>query len=208
MSGRNNKKTSELGMNEFGNLWGYDNPPQIHEKFGNLWIAWLFWSLTLERAEVSLGETATHRKLKGGKIVMPSLLSVRAMLLGYAIECILKGLWLKQGNKLVWEGKYRGVSGAQDHNLLRLAQVAGFETTATEAEVLRHISKFIRFAGRYPIAKTADEMMLDGLTESDVGYFSPKEFRVAESILNKVTAQVTGKKRRVIPRRALRVHQR
>jgi hypothetical protein len=207
MSKRSIKKISELGMNEFGSLWGLEDPPQIHEKFGNLWFAWLAWSLTLEQAEVCLSERAAHRKLKGGRIVMPSLLSVRAMLLGYAIECVLKALWLRQGNKLVREGKYRGVTGAGDHNLLSLAEVAGFESTAIEADVLRRLSNFIRFAGRYPIAKTAYEMMPDELTEADVGFFSPREFRVAESILNKVTAQVTGKKRRVFPRRLLRVYQ-
>jgi hypothetical protein len=74
-------------------------------------------------------------------------------------------------------------------------------STTTEANVLQRLSQFSQFAGRYPVGKTADDMKPDGLTKADVGFFSKKDFRTAESILNKIVSATSGKKRRVFPRR-------
>ena len=108
----------------------------------------------LEDAEVYLGDREVHRE-QDGEVIMPMLLCVRAMLLGYAIECGLKALWVRKGNKLVRDGRYQGVTGANDHDLPQLAQAVGFVPTTAEAEVLRRLSQFSRFAGRYPVARAA-----------------------------------------------------
>ena len=181
-------------------------PPGMLEQWGNRWIAWIWWVIVLEEAEVWLGERAVHYKDRDDEEVMPALLAVRAMLLGYAVECALKALWVrKEGNDLIRNGKYVGVTGAGDHNLVQLAQQAGFSPTAVEAQVMRRLTKFAMFAGRYPVARTAEEMRPDGLTKTDVGFFSKRDFRFAESILNKVWGQVSGKKRNVFPRRLMRL---
>ena len=132
---------------------------------------------------------------------MPMLLAVRAMLLGYAIECALKALWVQQGNALIRNGRYVPVPGARDHDLSELARAVSFASTEPERQTLRRLSKFAQFAGRYPVAKTAEAMRPDGLTQTDVGFFSRQEFRVAESVLNKITRHLSAKKRRVFPRR-------
>jgi hypothetical protein len=199
VSARYTKKTTE-----FGSIWDAADPAHMHERIGNLWVAWLAWAFVLEDAEVCLGEREVHRELPKGEVLMPMLLSVRAMLLGFALECCLKALWVRKGRKIVRNGKYKGVTGAKDHNLVQLAAAAGFTPTTAERDVLRRLSNFVRFAGRYPVAKTTDEMRPDELTQADVGFFSKREFRLAESILNKVVAAVSGKKRRVFPRRLLR----
>jgi hypothetical protein len=199
MSAPYTKKTTE-----FGSIWDATAPAHMHERIGNLWLAWLAWAFVLEEAEVCLGEREVHRELPTGEVFMPMLLSVRAMLLGFALECCLKALWVRKGNKIVRNGRYKGVTGAKDHNLVQLAAAAGFIPTTAETDVLRRLSKFVRFAGRYPVAKTTDEMRPDELTQADVGFFSKREFRLAESILNKVVAAVSGKKRRGFPRRLLR----
>lgn len=185
---------------EFGSVWDGSDPAGVYERIGNAWLAWLAWAIVLEDAEVYLGQRAVHREHKG-EVVMPMLLCVRAMLLGYAIECALKALWLRMGNKLIRDGRYRGVTGANDHNLPQLARAARFTPTATEADVLRRLSRFSQFAGRYPVGKTATDMKPDDLTNADVGFFSKKHFRMAESILNKVISATTGKRRRAFPRR-------
>jgi hypothetical protein len=185
---------------EFGNVWDESDPAGVHERIGNAWLAWLAWVIVLEDAEMYLGQRAVHREHKG-TVVMPMVLCVRAMLLGYAIECALKALWLTKGNKLIRDGKYRGVTGANDHNLPQLAQAAGFIPTTSEADVLRRLSRFSQFAGRYPVGKTASDLKPDDLTKQDVGFFSRNDFRTAESILNKTVSAATGKKRRAFPRR-------
>lgn len=158
------------------------------------------WVLTLEETAECIGQSYSHIQARSGEVVMPLPLCVRAMLLGYAIECALKGLWVKSGHKIVAVGKYVGVAGAKDHDLTQLAKAVGFSPTAAEADVLRRLSKFVRFAGRYPVAKTPDEMRAHGASvigKIDVGFFSKQDFRTAKSVLNKIVSGISGKKRRV-----------
>jgi hypothetical protein len=191
---------------EFGNIWDQNDPAGMLEQWGNRSIAWIWWVIVLEEAEVWLGERAVHYRGMDAEEVMPALLAVRAMLLGYAVECVLKALWVrKKGNDLIRNGKYVGVKGARDHNLVQLAQQAGFALTVAETQVMRRLTKFAMFAGRYPVARTPEEMRPDGLTTTDVGFFSKRDFRVAESVLNKVRGQVCGKKRNLFPRRLMQL---
>jgi hypothetical protein len=129
---------------------------------------------------------------------MPMVLAVRAMLLGYAIECSLKMLWRRRGNKIIKDGRFVGVPGVPDHDLLKLARAAGFTPTAADADVLQHLTKFIKFAGRYPVAKTPDANRPQPQRKGppvDIAYFSKQDFRRCITILNKVTSIASGKKR-------------
>src|SRR5260370_24395369 len=131
---------------------------------------------------------------------MPAVLAVRAMLLGYGIECAMKCYWAKRGNKMVKNGSFIGVPGAgADHNLVQLGKIVGYKPTQRESDVLARLAKFIRFAGRYPISKRPEDMApreIDGLGKIDIGYFSKADFRSCLSILNKLMTLISGKKRR------------
>ena len=81
---------------EFGNVWDERGPSGMLGQWGNRWIAWMWWVFVLWEAEVWLGERAVHYKGRDGEEVMPALLAVRAMLLGYAVECALKALWVRK----------------------------------------------------------------------------------------------------------------
>jgi hypothetical protein len=147
-----------------------------------------------------IGEQAHHHVDRDGQTVMPAVLAVRATLLGYAIDCGVKCYWVKQGNKMVKNGKFIGVPGAgADQDLVQLARIVGYKPTRRDSEVLAQLSKFIRFAGRYPIAKHLQEMaprIIDGLGKLNFGYFSKADFRTCLSVLNKLMTLISGKKRR------------
>ncbi|PYR93555.1 MAG: hypothetical protein DMF84_09135 [Acidobacteria bacterium] len=122
---------------------------------------------------------------------MPTTLSVYGMLLGYAIECALKGIWVLQGNKLVDNGAYVGISGTGEHDLLQLADRAGVDTSAAERSVLTRLSVFIRFAGRYPVARKAREMLpvhAPGKDRTDIDYMPLDEFDCAEGLFRRLTS--------------------
>jgi len=104
---------------------------------------------------------------------MPSAFGVRAMLIGYAIECALKGLWVKKGSTIVRSGRYVRVPGARDHDLVQLARQVGFSASDLEADVLGRMSKFATFAVDTPSRRRP---------------------------INKVITLISGKKRRAIPR--------
>jgi hypothetical protein len=186
---------------EFGEMWAKgETPSQNQERWGNHWMAWMYWIFTLEEAARMIGEQAYHYEERKGYVVMPAVLAVRAMLLGYAIECAMKCYWLRSGNRIIENGKFKGVTGAgADHNLVHLGKIVGFTPTQREADVLSRVSKFIRFAGRYPVAKRPDDMTpreVDGLGKIDIGFFSKADFRTCLSMLNKLMTLISGKKRR------------
>lgn len=194
------KLKKHLPRTEFGDFWQEGNPVDVHELLGNAWWAWLAWVLTLEQAARYIGERARYKAAER-QVVMPMVLCVRAMLLGYAIECSLKGLWVRQGNRIIENGRYVGIPGVPDHDLLRLATAVGFSPTAAERDVLQHLTKFIRFAGRYPVAKTADANLPKRQQNGpaiDIAYFSKQDFRRCITILNKVARQASGKTRPLI----------
>src|SRR5216684_547258 len=91
--------------------------------------------------------------LKDGDPVPPELTvrPVEMMLRGFALENLLKALWVKQKNPIVSGNKYIGVTGAGDHDLVQLADAVGLPTGPESRDVLKRLSAFITFVGRYPI---------------------------------------------------------
>lgn len=85
---------------------------------------------------------------------------VELMLRGMAIECLLKALWVKGGNKLVKDGKYIGVHGAGDHRLVQLAGVLRLRLSNLEKDLFVRLQDFIEYGGRYPVPKDADTLRM------------------------------------------------
>jgi hypothetical protein len=72
------------------------------------------------------------------------------MLRGCAVECLLKALYVAAGNVLARDGDYIRPPGVADHDLIRLAQAAGFLMSAAERSLLKLLSYWIK-QGRYPL---------------------------------------------------------
>lgn len=168
-----------------------------HHRLGNSAWTWLLWVFTLEESAHFLRQHYPHDDSDG----MPMSLAVSAMLFGYAVECALKGAWVRKGNHLIEGGKYKRIPGTADHNLVDLANAVGLSLTDRERNVLKRLSQFALFAGRYPVGKTPESLMpvVDtNLNKVDVGYFSKGDFRTTQSVLNRSIALISGKKRRGI----------
>jgi hypothetical protein len=95
-----------------------------------------------------------------------AMVSVQAMLIGMAIECALKARWLKQGRRFATPGA--GFSrdgkldlnvmwGARGHNLRAMAATVGLSNEADLA-LLDRLSQFVKWAGRYPVPGSAEQM--------------------------------------------------
>ncbi len=109
---------------------------------------------------LSAAEAVKEKVIDFGEGGMHSLAAVQAMLLGFAIECMLKGMYIKTtGNTLTHDGRYQGIPNAGDHQLGQIADAAGYAMSVDERRVLDKLSAFILFAGRYPISTNwrADE---------------------------------------------------
>ena len=80
------------------------------------------------------------------------------MLRGFAVECLLKGLWVKRGNRIVDGGEYVGIPGTNQHDLIGLAQAVGQPLTTEQAHVLKMLTVYLTRVGRYPIPRRASQL--------------------------------------------------
>src|SRR5262249_27250245 len=63
------------------------------------------------------------------------------MLTAFGIECLIKAIWLKQGNQLAQDGKYIGLGKREpSHQLVKLCELAGIALDPREADELQDIS--------------------------------------------------------------------
>ena len=90
--------------------------------------------------------------------LMPAERGPEALLRGLAFECGFKALWLiRNPATLAKGGRYVKPAGVGEHDLLQLADAVLFQVSATERPVLNRLSAFVKFAGRYPIPRLAEQ---------------------------------------------------
>jgi hypothetical protein len=153
---------------------------QEYDNLGNDWVLWVIWVHALRDSVAHILHREYARHPKGKEVVMPMTLAVSAMLLGYAIECALKALWVKKGNKIAQGGKLVGVPQCGDHELLQLSRAVDFSLTEKEKDLLVRLSKYVKFEGRYPVATSHKH------TNFYSDLFVQSDFRTAQSILSKI----------------------
>lgn len=132
---------------------------------------------------------------------MDTLAAVQAMLVGLAIESTLKGLWIeKTGDSLVKDGKYSRPKGVGGHDLVQWADAASVELCPTERYLLRRLSTFVVWAGRYPIPRTEGEMKpkkgRDRQAYVPQTYFLPKEIEQGATLCHRLLPTWAGSRSR------------
>ena len=97
------------------------------------------------------GAEAVKDRVPAFSGLMPTLASVQALLLGLALECLLKALWIKSHKawldkhkefSLTRNGEYVGIPNVNDHDLLAIANAANLKVTSKEKAVLARLSGF------------------------------------------------------------------
>ena len=136
---------------------------------------------------------AVKAKVHPFENAMDPLARIEAMLLGMALECILKGMYIRRRHALVKDGEYVGVKDAGAHQLLQFADAAGVTLSQPERSILTRLTDFIKYAGRYPISKRVKDMepvkTPDGHTV-ERGYISGAELERAETLTNRLMQEV------------------
>jgi hypothetical protein len=83
------------------------------------------------------------------------------LLTAFALEALLKAVWLKSGRELVRDGRYAGLPCEQKkkwHDLAAICDDAGVSLTPSEREVLLRLSDCSRYQGRYPVSRHWENM--------------------------------------------------
>jgi hypothetical protein len=161
------------------------DPERDFEMAGNNPLAWWLSAETLLRAASRIRET-TVPYIDRGQTFMSSESSVYGLLLGYAIECLLKARLVVNGHKFVDEnGNFRKPQ-APDHNLLRLAELAAVVLTDPERDAIDRLSSLVLFAGRYPIPTKSTQ--LSWKRTADGVDITPRFYRVEDFALAELVA--------------------
>ena len=133
-------------------------------------------------------QNADDRHIDGLLILAPQL-----MIAGYAIECLLKGIWVKQGNQIVkGDGSYAGVTGASDHDLVQLAQVIQFSLTDQEKDVLKRLSFYVTSGGRYPVPRkwVHTKIQDHGRVMGPPSYWNGGDYKITDAIIVRLTEEL------------------
>ena len=148
------------------------------------------------------GAMAVKAKVQPFDNAMHSLARVEAMLLGMALECLLKGMYIRRHrvwadpakeHALAKDGKYVRVKCAGDHELVPLAKAAGVTLSQPEQSILTRLTDFIKYAGRYPISRRVKEMRPVKTPDRRTvarGYISGAELERAETLTNRLMQEV------------------
>lgn len=177
--------------------WWLPGSSFMYDMTGNNPNAWYASVELLTQAAKRVRYNARPLTMPEGDEGMFAINGVYAMLLGYAIECALKGLWVKGGKTIAKDGKLLRIRGVGNHQVGQLArkvqEVIELRIEDVELDVLDRISAFVRFAGRYPIPITAEEMKAQRVPAGGTqvpGFFTAEDFRVAELLLNRFTTSL------------------
>jgi ribosomal protein S10 len=162
-----------------------------HTWVGNSPDAWRSCASDLLAAAAVLRER--RESISPGTVPLPNvwrLHPVELMLDGMAIECLLKALWVKRGHKLAKDGAYVRVPQAGPHDLVQLAGVLQLPLSHLEKDVLRRLSHFIEYRGRYPVPKDAEKLQLTrtprGGRSSATHWNTPSDQRLFDAVVSRL----------------------
>ena len=152
------------------------------EKKSNRYSSWLLSALGLINGAHALREKMTSMLTSPGPYdYKPGLLPSMFLLYGFSIECLLKALYVKNGNELASNGRHKSALGTKSHDLVAYAQAAGFELTPDEQYLLRKLSTQIKGFGRYPTGMSFESESL--LTRGNGDWEHPATYRSQELLL-------------------------
>jgi hypothetical protein len=133
--------------------WYRERQARQHHVNANHPFIWILQSNALHvAARLLWRETDVEQFMPGERE------KVALMLAGMSIECALKSrLIMFYKYPLIPEDQKKVFSGS--HNLVKLASLARIRTNKSDRKVLASLSMYIRWLGRYPTPRSAEEML-------------------------------------------------
>ena len=142
-----------------------------HTRVGSDYRVWARVAQALFAASAILMHERERERanLRGSGVAPMEMLTVgiEPMLMSFAIECLVKALWIKKGNEIARNGKYIPIIKNEGHRLVPLCDAVGIHMNSRERDTLQRISAIARTIGRYPIALHASEPYGDWSSQDD-----------------------------------------
>lgn len=119
---------------------------------------WLGWARS-NRGAAELLHDAEHRENfehYEKRLAPPARSYVQQVLMlhGYAIENLLKGIYVRRPPKPIPSGELGELKGLA-HDLVGLARACKVSLTSEETQLLRSLTKIVSWQGRYPLGPSA-----------------------------------------------------
>lgn len=185
--------------------------PTLAEEFqgtANEPRAWFYTAETLAATAETVKKWDDEKG--GGELLddfgqMTRTRGVYAMLLGYAAECTIKGLYVKAGNEIAGpHGALHNIPGFMSHNLRMMAKTAKLGLSENQLKALDWLSDYVKHAGRYPIPTKAKDLDAPIGFGVDIKLFEDGSVKVhstdqdslqaAEALVAKLLAQLKPQK--------------
>ena len=168
-----------------------------YEKGGNFPMAWeMSADELLAAADVLKQKRTTVGPVSvGSPIPLHALsLSIELMLRGYAIECLLKGLWVSLGNEITEDGKLKKIPNVNMHDLVKISEIVNLSLSDKEKTILARLKIYTTSMGRYPIPTnwqhTKIQRWPDG-SESFPGIWtSPTDYEILENFIERIKKEI------------------
>lgn len=114
----------------------------------------------------------------------------RLMLLGFAVECLMKALYLHKGNALFDEC---GDHLPRHHKLDNVANELGLANLFSKSQkaVLRRLGQYIESLGRYPVPKRDDEYARQQM--GSIGW-TPEYEQVSSDVVEMLLSEIEKRK--------------
>jgi hypothetical protein len=132
---------------------------ELHRRSASSTLAWELQAVTLRYA-VEVLFRQVRADLAGGlrhrtrKSVRPSLHGPALMLAGMMLEALAKAILIERGKSITDHSLQR-------HELVTIVAATGYSPNADDTDLLRRLSAFLRWAGRYPAPKKSTEMAVE-----------------------------------------------
>lgn len=111
------------------------------------------------------------------------------LLYGFALESLIKACLLKTGEKLIVNGNFTKIKGANMHDLVALAKLAKLILSQEESDVLKKLSVQIVSFARYPTGKKFSNegpIKISGERLVSPNLFNSGDIGVIEGIVSKI----------------------
>jgi hypothetical protein len=139
-----------------------DHTPLVDDA-GNAPELWLVTAGDLLASRDSLARRRCDAEEAAKALPMPRRIAsearsywVELMLVGFAIENMLKALWLLRGGMLYAQGKLQRIKGVESHDLPAIADHIGFSLSDTEKHHIEILPRIMTGIGRYPMEARPD----------------------------------------------------
>lgn len=166
---------------------------EFHRRHSTSYRMWEYHAATLRyAAEVlfrqAFADTAVRLQHRRRKALRPLLDGPGYMLAGMMVEAAAKAV-------LVSRSAHLSSRDLRRHDLVKIVKATGYVPAPVERDLLRRLTAFVRWAGRYPVPLKPDEMAVnsaDGGRHLVGGGVLGSDLRGARQIADKLEAMLPG----------------